>query len=266
MYIAASHIAIKKDQDRSLCIAQEQYRLVALCDGIGEFKDSGRVAEVLVEAIRTELPEKRSQFETSIRTTREGIRLEHYEGGTTLLCCYQCGQHDDDEVTIHHLGNGAVLHLAGDFHERGPSQVPYRMHHVVLPHVDEQGVLERHVSHNSGAPELVLSETKIRFNAPNGDILLLVTDGIATLEEEMVIKDPSGTLWRLQSTALPQVLEKLHEFLSLNRDHTTIQVDLAQFAQTTLQGLKESGVLEDDASLGIVVTDPVLAYYRKRRS
>ncbi|MBK7553429.1 MAG: hypothetical protein IPI55_02190 [Flavobacteriales bacterium] len=32
------------------------------------------------------------------------------------------------------------------------------------------------------------------------------------------------------------------------------------------RGLKESGVLEDDASLGIVVTDPVLAYYRKRRS
>ncbi len=266
MYFTAAHIAIKKDQDRSLCIANEQYRLVALCDGIGEFKDSGRVAELLVEAIRLEMPENRTELEGSIRTAKEGIKIAGLQGGTTLLCCYQRWRHGSDEVTINHLGNGAVLHLAGDFHERGPSQVPYRMHHVVLPHVDEQGVLVRHVSHNSGAQELALSESTLHLNAPNGDILLLVTDGIATLEEEMVIKDPSGTLWRLESTALQQVLEKLHEFLSLNRDHATTQVDLAQFAQTTLQGLKESGVLEDDASLGIVVTDPVLAYYRKRRS
>lgn len=265
MYVAAAHIAIKKDQDRSLCVAQEQYRLVALCDGIGEFKDSGRVADLLVEAIRTELPEDRSQFETSIRTTQEGIKRDDLQGGTTLLCCYQSGW-PDDEVTIRHLGNGAVLHLAGDFHDRGPSQVPYRIHHVVLPHVDEQGVLVRHVSHNSKAPELALSETKLRLNAPNGDILLLLTDGIATLEEEMVVKDPSGTLWRLQPAALQQILEQLHDFLSVDHGHSSMQADLAQFAQTTLQDLKESGVLEDDASLGIVITDAVLAYYQKQRS
>ena len=266
MYVAAAHIAIKKDQDRSLCIAQEQYRLVALCDGIGEFRDSGRVADLLVEAIRTELPENRSQFETSIRTAQEGIKVEGLQGGTTLLCCYQCGQQGDDEVMIHHLGNGAVLHLAGDFHERGPSQVPYRIRHVVLPHVDEQGVLVRHVSHNSRAPELALSETTLRLNAPNGDILLLLTDGIATLEEEMVIKDPSGTLWRLQPAALQLILEKLHAFLSIAHDHMSMQADLAQFATSTLQGLKESGVLEDDASLGILLTDTVLSCYRKHQS
>ncbi|MBK6774562.1 MAG: hypothetical protein IPG74_01500 [Flavobacteriales bacterium] len=132
--------------------------------------------------------------------------------------------------------------------------------------MDEQGVLVRHVSHNSGAQELALSESTLHLNAPNGDILLLVTDGIATLEEEMVVKDPSGTLWRLQPAALQQILEKLHAFLSVDHGHSSMQADLAQFAQTTLQGLKESGVLEDDASLGIVVTGPVLAYYRKRRS
>ncbi len=108
--------------------------------------------------------------------------------------------------------------------------MPYRIRHVVLPHVDEQGVLVRHVSHNSMAPELALSESTLRLNAPDGDILLLLTDGIATLEEEMVIKDPSGTLWRLQPTALQLILEKLHAFLSIAHDHMSMQADLAQFA------------------------------------
>jgi serine/threonine protein phosphatase PrpC len=266
MYFAAGHIAIKKDQDRSLCIAREQYRLVALCDGIGEFKDSGRVADLLVEAIGLEMPESRAELEGSVRTTQEGIKSGGLEGGTTLLCCYQCGRHVSDEVTVAHLGNGAVFHLAGDFHERGPSQVPYRMHHVVLPHVDEQGVLVRHVSHTSGVPELALSETTIRLNAPHGDILLLVTDGIATLEEEMVTRDPSGTLWQLQSTAMQLVLERLHTFLSGGVAPMTFQADLGRFVASALQGLKESGVLEDDASLGVVVTEAALSYYNKQRS
>lgn len=266
MHIAAAHIPIKKDQDRTLCISGEQYRLIALCDGIGEFRDSGRAAELLIEAIKDEIPEDRKDLEQSIRTAMEGIRVEQLAGGTTLLCCYQCGRHADDEVTISHLGNGAVIHLAGDFHERGPSQLPYRMHHVVLPHVDEQGALVRHVSHTSGVPELALFETTLRLNAPNGDILLLVTDGIATLEEEMVIKDPSGTVWRLQSTALQQVLEKLHEFLAQNQEHPMMHAVLEQFSENALQGLKTKGMLEDDASLGIVITDAVLSYYRKRRN
>jgi serine/threonine protein phosphatase PrpC len=266
MYFAAGHIAIKKDQDRSLCIAREQYRLVALCDGIGEFKDSGRVAELLVEAIGAEMPENRSELDGSVRSTQEGIKAGGLVGGTTLLCCYQCGRHASDEVTVAHLGNGAVFHLAGDFHECGPSQVPYRMHHVVLPHVDEQGVLVRHVSHTSGAAELALSETTIRLNAPHGDILLLVTDGITTLEEEMVTRDPSGNLWRLQSTAMQMLLEQLHAFLSVGHDPMSFQAALGHFVASALQGLKESGVLEDDASLGVVVTESVLSYYNKQRN
>ena len=266
MHLAAAHIAIKKDQDRSLCVAQEQYRLVALCDGIGEFKDSGKVADLLIAALDADKPENRNEMEASIRTAQEGVKIEGLIGGTTLLCCYQCGRHANDEVTINHLGNGAVLHLAGDFHERGPSQVPYRLRHVVLPHVDEHGVLVRHVSHNSKAPELALSETTLRLNAPNGDILLLLTDGIATLEEEMVVSDPSGTLWRLQPNALQLILERLHAFLANAHDHTAMESALAPFAATTLQGLKEGGMLEDDASLGIVITDAVLAYYRNSRS
>ncbi|WKZ67086.1 MAG: protein phosphatase 2C domain-containing protein [Flavobacteriales bacterium] len=266
MYFAAGHIAVKKDQDRSLCIAHEQYRLVALCDGIGEFKDSGRVAELLVEAIRSEMPEHRTELDGIVRSAQEGVKAGGLVGGTTLLCCYQCGRHASDEVTVAHLGNGAIFHLAGDFYERGPSQVPYRMHHVVLPHVDEQGVLVRHVSHTSGTPELALSETTLRLNSPHGDILLLVTDGIATLEEEMVTRDPSGTLWRLQASAMQQVLEQLHTFLSGVRAPMTVQTDLGRFVASTLQGLKESGVLEDDASLGVVVTEAVLSHYNKQRS
>lgn len=266
MYFAAAHIAIKKDQDRSLCVVHENYRLIALCDGIGEFKDSGRVAELLVDAIGTDLPENRTELEDSIRTAQEGIKLAELQGGTTLLCCYQRVMHSSEEVTINHLGNGAVLHLAGDFHERGPSQVPYRFHHVVLPHVDEQGVLVRHVSHTSKAPEVAFSDATLRLNAPNGDILLLLTDGVASLEEEMVTGDPTGTLWRLQSTALQQVLEKLHDLLSVDLDQASFAAELTRSAGTILQSLKESELLEDDASIGIVVTDAVLAYYRKHRS
>lgn len=264
MYAAAGHIGVKQDQDRSAAMSSDQYLLVLLCDGIGEFKGSGRVAELVVRAIEEEKPESRDGMMAAIRTVQEDIKREGIEGGTTLICAYRNHAWPDGEVVIQHLGNGAVMHLAGDFSDPGPGQFPYRYRHVVLPHVDPQGVLVRHVSHRSMAPELDLSETRLRLNSPQGDILLFVTDGIATLEEEMIVRNEEGSFWRYEFGALQLLLERLGRFMQEPQEHEGFSKRLGEFVHDALARMKDDGLLEDDASLGIIVTDAVLQYHRKR--
>jgi serine/threonine protein phosphatase PrpC len=265
MYFAARHLGVKLDQDRHWCAKGSGTPLLALCDGIGEYPGSGAVAELMIDMVSERMPRSHKEWNECVVAARDMVLEKRLEGGTTLLSCYAEEEALDasDRLIIHHLGNGAVLHLAGDFHDLGPSQAPYKVNHVVMPHVNGQGALARHVSHGSGAEELRLSEQVLRLNQPAGDIVLMVTDGITTLEEEMLIKHMEAGYLRVQSEALQYVLGRLHSLLQVNCVSLAFGEVLEQFTGEVLLGLKEEQLLDDDAALGLVVTQRVLDHYAK---
>lgn len=269
IFFAAGHLGIKMDQDRHWCAEGGAPPLLALCDGIGEYPGSGEVAELMVAMIGERKPRSYEEWSECVVAARGKVREQGVEGGTTLLCCYterDASQGAAERLCIHHLGNGAVLHLSGDFHTLGPSQAPYKVNHVVMPHVNSQGALLRHVSHSSGEEELRLSEQVLRLNQSTGDIVLMVTDGITTLEEEMLIKHEEAGYLRVQSEALQYVLSRLHAFLETNSASPVVDEGLRGFVTDVLLGLKQEQLLDDDASLGLVVTQRVLDHYAKKGS
>ena len=264
MFVSAGHIGVKLDQDRSGHSRSENSSLLVICDGIGQYPGSGAVAELLVRILKEECPESLDELQRTFRTGKEALKLDNMEGGTTMLYAVHTPAGIDEELRIAHLGNGAVIHLAGDYMELGPAEYPYRYHHVILPHVDEQGALVRHFSHNSGTEELRATETRLTLNAPNGDIVLFVSDGIAALEEELSIRNQDGSYWRYQFSALQFVLHELGRFIRAHTDPSRFQADLDEFIPKVLDDLKSEKLLEDDAALGIVVTEPVLAYLKRK--
>ncbi len=79
MYFSASHIDIKLNQDYS---DFNDYSLI-ICDGIGEFKDSGNVAkkvtELMIEKVYCSIDNLITDSEF------KKFRPEIFEGGTTIL-------------------------------------------------------------------------------------------------------------------------------------------------------------------------------------
>jgi hypothetical protein len=158
-----------------------------------------------------------------------------------------------------YIGNGGIIHMHGDFGFE-PHSI-YRYSNLMIPHVDKNGTLIRHLSRQSIPNDLQPTFIDISLTAPFGDIVLFFTDGIVSLEEEQIIVDDSGRIWRNQSESVSFILTKLHEWLQRNCKELSNESLLA-FNQSVLEDLKYMGKLEDDASMGIIITEDVLKFYR----
>jgi serine/threonine protein phosphatase PrpC len=258
MYLSARHINIKLNQDSTNFINDEDYKAIILCDGIGEFSKSQivseKVTDVMIEKAYTEISQLIQDSE--IIALKDNIE----NGGTTVIFA---GIEKNNKVKIQYLGNGGCIKLNGDFNQSNQGLLPYKYNHLINPHINDLGALTRHLSKESGKQERIVSEITTSLNSLNGDILLFFTDGINSLEENVIIKDNEGRFWRHESSSIQIILEKLHVFLTNLNDYEDFQDKLIIFNEEILNELNELNLLEDDASLGIIITEEVLKQYRK---
>lgn len=258
MYLSARHLNIKSKQDSTNFICDEDCKALILCDGIGEFSQSqivsAKVADVMIE--------KRYDDINKLIQDSEIIALKGKieNGGTTIIFAIL---ESNRKVKIQYLGNGGCVMLNGDFNQSNQGLLPYKYNHLINPHINDSGALTRHLSKESGKQELVKSEISTSLNNPNGHILLFFTDGINSLEENVIIKDNEGRFWRHESSSIQIILEKLNVFLTNHKDNDDFQDKLITFNEEVLNDLNDLNLLEDDASLGIIITDEVLKQYRK---
>lgn len=251
---SAKHIAIKKDQDR----ANFDSNKIVLCDGVGEFSDSARAAEITLDNLLE--AENYQEIVQKVNQSTFEIVTNNIIGGTTFI---YAKIESDDSVSLSYLGNGSVFHLHGDFHELPPNvKKPYRYSNILLPHANKDGVLLRHISHQSNPPELIPSFVTLSLSGIHGDIILAFTDGISSLEEEIIVTDNQNRDWRIQSECVLTILENLHNWLR-KAGADVKQTDLNSFLEEILLELKSKKMLEDDASIGLIITKEVFEYYKR---
>ena len=259
MYFSARHIDIKLKQDVSLSVTKDNKSALVICDGIGEFEDSGEAAKITVECFNDVIFTENYSVENIVRRAKDEIVSTGQKMGTTFICAIQ---NDENSIGINYLGNGGVIHMHGDFANHLYTNHPYRFAHLMLPHITPQGALSRHISHFSGEQELCLSKFETTLNHPLGDILFLFSDGITSLEEMAIIKDGNNRYWRSENDAIQFILTEFDNFLQeFSNDFSAYLLD--NFLNETLHKLKINNQLEDDASLGIVMTQNVVNYYSK---
>lgn len=262
MYVSAKYIGIKLNQDFADFIPEGNNKSIVICDGIGEFEESGKAAEIVSNTVINECLNNDDLQNVIFESVNE-IKKHGITGGTTLLYLKQI---DSSTVKINYLGNGRILHLNGNFHENPLSENIFRFSDLLLPDISPKtGALTKHISHHSGNNELILNEIIIKVNNPYGDIFLLMSDGISSLEECFILKDAENRLWRNESNSINLVMNELHSFLENSKTDYLFQEELIEFNAKILDKLKIEGFLEDDASLGIVITMDVLSYYKKQR-
>jgi serine/threonine protein phosphatase PrpC len=258
MYLSARHLNIKLNQDSTNFICDKDFKSLIVCDGIGEFSQSQIVSEKVTEM----MIEKRFDDINQLIQDSEIIALKDKieNGGTTIIFAIL---ESNRKVKIQYLGNGGCIKLNGDFNQSSQGLLPYKYNHLINPDINNSGALTRHLSKKSGKQELIKSEISCYLNNPKGDILLFFSDGITSLEENAIIKDTEGRYWRHESSCIQVILEKLNVFLMDNNISDDFQDKLITFNEEILKDLNNLNLLEDDASLGIIITDEVLKYYRK---
>jgi hypothetical protein len=257
VYSAATHKGVKLDQDRAgHSEGNGRFKLI-LCDGIGGLDDSGAAAELVVREYMKGVSRSGRKLVEGLVNKADVRALP--KGGTTLLAAYGG---EKALITIDHLGNGGAIHLHGDYAELGVSGAPYMYAQLILPHIAPDDSLTRHLSHEGGKKERRVSRVAVELNYHRGDIVILFTDGIASLERNVVIQDDSGRYWRHESDNIQYILDRLDDFLSTSH-RESFQQDLEAFLADVLNELHKREMLEDDASLGIIMTEQVLDYLER---
>ena len=69
--------------------------------------------------------------------------------------------------------------------------------------------------------------------------------------------------WRNENPAIQLILKELNLHLQTNISPSSFEDELTGFIESILEKLKVENYLEDDASLGIIITENVLNYYRE---
>jgi len=246
-------IAIKKDQDRSFF---DDHSII-ICDGVGQFLDSAKAADLIIEEVKFWNGE-RNNLCGLISQAQQLLVDEKIDGGSTLIIS-NLEDKENSNLRMAYIGNGGIIHMHGDFGFELNSI--HRFSNLMIPHVDKNGTLIRHISQQSTTNNPQPTFIDISLTAPFGDIILFFTDGVGSLEEEQIIVDDSGRIWRNQSEAVSFILHELHGWLRLSCKELSNESLLA-FNQRVLEDLKIMGKLEDDASMGIIITEGVLTFYR----
>lgn len=257
MYISAHYLDIKQRQDRAACIRKNDKVALVICDGIGEFNDSAEAAQIVVDCFIEQVLTPQGLLNQIVTFAHQKIKYTGNEEGTTMICAVQTGK---DVIRIGYLGDGGIIHVPGNFADHPYTNHPYVFTQLMIPHINPMGQLVRHLSHHSTEKELSLGQLDVTLNQPSGDIIMFFSDGIGTLAESAIIKDNQERFWRSESKTVQFILDELDYFLLESASEMSDKL-LSLFINETLHKLKINDYLEDDASLGIILTENVLKHY-----
>ncbi|WP_420126207.1 protein phosphatase 2C domain-containing protein [Longimicrobium sp.] len=253
-------------------------RGVVVADGLGSYTQAGRAArEVAREAaawLETEtehfgrgtLPRLfihvHTELRKRLREEADGGEPEPGAFGTTLLVGVDAGA----ELVAAYAGNGAVWHIRGNFDESLAAGVPWSAVNLLNPHTVLRGgreILYRIVDAADPSPP-VPAVVSVRKDPEFGDILLLCTDGVYSADQVTHGTDAGGTVWISAEAPMVALFNALRELFDAWDGEAGLPLHDA--LQACLGRLRAAGMLEDDATVGVIVTADALRYRRAARA
>jgi serine/threonine protein phosphatase PrpC len=270
--------ASNEDACAAVCLPGARLHGLVLADGLGSYARAGEAARRAVdgaaERLQCEagdfgpgtLPRLFAQVHCGLRAH---ARAEAGGGepppqtfGTTLLVGVDTGA----ELVAGYAGNGAVWHLRGNLEARTPSDAPWNAVNLLNPHslpVGGREVLYNLVDAAAPAPP-VPAVVSVRKDPRFGDVLLVCTDGISSADQAIHGTDPAGSLWISAEPALLACFQALRDLF--DAWDGTSELPLRDALHACLHDLRSRGMLEDDATVGVIVTADALRHQRRRRA
>lgn len=252
-------------------------RGVAVADGLGSYINSGEAARFAVQqaaALAQSLePASAAGLCTLFSRLRQDLRDEFGKRepppdasqpcyGTTLLLGVETPTH----LLAAYVGNGAIWHLRGNFDESAPANgLPWSSANYLRPHSlyrDGKEQLYNLIAFSEQfdrfPPTVIAVDKDPRF----GDILLLCTDGVCSADRLLHGTDAQGDLWIKAEEPMVEFYACLGDYFSQPCGGPSLDDRMQHF----LHGLKDRSLIEDDATLGLIVTGAAREYQRRKGS
>ncbi len=181
--------------------------------------------------------------------------------GTTLVSAVQA----DDRLHLGYLGNGGAWIIRSDFNDFPSSaSTPWTAINLLSPHSrcqDGREVLHKFVSPWRAEP-LEPTVMTLSLDETVGDIVVLCTDGIYSADQVTHGRDDAGRSWFAAEETMARLFRTLSDFFDAG-DYTDVALHAA--LDRYLHALADADLLDDDATLVVLVTPTALRYQASRR-
>jgi serine/threonine protein phosphatase PrpC len=258
----------------SVRVPHAHVRGVVVADGLGSYSRAGEAARQVVQSAAAWLRDETEDFGRGTlprlfghvhAQLREHVRHatggepEPQAWGTTLLVGLEAGT----ELVAAYAGNGAVWHLRGNFDGFTDAGVPWNAVNLLNPHTvqrDGREVLYNLVDAAQACPP-VPTVVSVLKDPVVGDILLLCTDGLYSADQVTHGTDAGGGIWVSAEATMVSCFRALRDLFA-GWDGEA-ELPLGDALQACLDDLRTRGMLEDDATVGVIVTADALRYQRR---
>lgn len=278
----ATHRARPEDSQDAAGVAAPAGGFPALlvADGLGSFAHAGAAARLVAREAQAALESPARSGDIAGLFPRLQARLgavadeweaAHPEArldrrrafGTTLLAAVE----RPEALLVAYVGNGSIFHIRGDFADWGAGRaLPWSFANCLNPHsVCENGreALCRYLSASGDPDQAEPTALLLRKDRRCGDLLLLCTDGVFSSDQVRHGNPGDGSVWGEVPAPLLAVHAALRAAWDAPGDLTA--GGLGRAMEGCLSDLRAQGALEDDATLGLLVTGRARAYRDARR-
>lgn len=254
---------------------------VAVADGLGSHFGAEVAARLVVSSIGGQLGRLGNPEELDIASLFSGAceSIKRYwleqrgklppgvdplaAFGTTAICCVSL----PDRIAMGYVGNGGLFHLRGNFNSFPSSQLmPWSALNYLNPHsIPHQGknLLYKLLSPVADGATMTPTDLSITKDlATFGDIMICVTDGIYSFDQVQMGYDNDRHIWISGEPSMDLLFKRLDQFFTTDPTSSGLTSSL----ETYLGELLEAGLVSDDCTVAVLVTDRALEYQAKRNA
>lgn len=250
---------------------------VAVADGIGSHSFSAEAsklvaADALVLLRNLEIIDALSltalfiELRKRLQNHAKQIAGDQYDSldrdhsfGTTLIVAVET----PDKFSIAYTGNGSIWHVRGNFdHCKSNRLLPWNALNYLNPHTNEvQGreILYKYISLSEDLHKISPSIIDIQKDEIYGDMLVVCTDGIYSFDQILIGKDSQESIWISGEKSMVMLFDMLKRFARSGEsgiNSTNLKLALHHY----LADLADKSLLEDDASIGVIVSAQAVFY------
>jgi len=283
--LAVASISNKdKNEDACASVRNEGVPLAALivADGVGSHFAADQAARVVTGSALETLANLGAESAVDIEQIFEGAHqrlkkhvLDNAEEipadvdwanafGTTLLCAVET----QSRLLLGYVGNGALVHIRGNFNTFPDSQLlPWSAINYLNPHSfsrNGKNVLYKLLAPRSQSP--TVSPTVLSLQKDNelfGDIVVVCSDGICSYDQTPIGRDGAGRIWIGSDETLELLFETLKDFFA---QECWTQEGLEEGLNAYLGTLREKNLITDDCTLGVLISERALSYQEALRA
>jgi len=202
----------------------------------------------------------RNEVEEHLESLPPDLDRDH-AFGTTAICVAETA----NVLTLGYAGNGGIFHIRGNFNTFPSSQLlPWSAINHLNPHalpIEGKNVMYQLLSPwtpEAAMPSVVtISKDDIRF----GDIVLCCTDGIYSYDQTAIGRDDKQNIWISGEEAMARFYRALAGFFEEEPSEQALQKVLDIY----LADLAAAGLVHDDCTVGVLITQKALAYQAQLR-